>query len=287
MQSKSAILFKILLNRFHPGVGESFLHSLPQEEAKEILKQNIDSEDTSAALTWEHDLITKTHYSWLAPVIQQFPKDLQGPTTSALPEPQSSKLKSFLKIKFHTPKLPPPVKEFLIDRLFHQWNPKEAIPRQYLSHSPIAFLLDMPKDQIVQVIEFLALNDLAETIRHIVDKKNLTRIYQCLPPKKQQYIRICLHQKEKIVGPKLEINKWDGTPQKLDSLLHRHGLFRFGKALCGQTQQFMWHLTHILDNGRGSALLKYYHPDPIPKVTPHLLQQLQFVNNFLTQKSTS
>lgn len=287
MQSKSAILFKVLLNRFHPGLGASFLHNLPQEEVKEILKQTVDSDDTSAALTWEHDLITHTHYSWLAPLIQNIPKDLQGPTVAALPEPQSSRLKVLLKIKMPPSPLSPPVKTFLIDRLFHQWDPKDAIPRKYLPHSPLAYLLDLSKNELVELIEYLALHDLADAIRHIVDKKTLTKIYQCLTPKKQQYTRICLHQKEKVVGPKLNLHKWDGDPHKLTILLHKHGLFRFGKALSGQSHNFMWHLTHTLDNGRGTALMRYYSPDPVPNVTPHLIQQLQFVNNFLKQKSAT
>lgn len=286
MQPKSATFFKVLINRFHPGIGESFLHNLSQDEAKEITKQNIASDDPSVALTWEQDLITNTHYSWLAPIIQKLPSELQAPTAASFPEPQSSKLKAFLKIKSsQTPA--PPVKNFLLDHVFHKWNPQDILPRQYLPQSPLSYLLDLSKEQLVEIIDLLAMHDLAESIRHIVDKKNLKKIYQCLTPKKQQYLRACLHQKEKIAAPKFEIEKWDGDPQKLETLLHRRGIFRFSKSLCGQSSQFMWHLTHILDIGRGTALLKYYQQDPIPNVTPYLIQQLQFVNNFLKPKSAS
>lgn len=286
MQSKSSTLFKVLLNRFHPGIGETFLHNLPSEEAKEIIKQNVSSEDPSGMLSWERDIIAKTHYSWLASIVRQLPKELHAPMAGSLPEPQCSKLKTYLKIK--TSDSPSPIfKNFLIHQLFQKWNPIDLLPHQYLPQTPLSFLLDLSKEQLVELIDFLALHDLAEAIRHIVDKKNLKTIYQCLSPKKQQYLRACLHLKEKIAAPKLEIEKWDGNQEKLNSLLHRRGMFRLGKATCGQTPQFIWHLTHILDVGRGTVILNYYHEEPIPKVTPYLVQQLQFVNNFLKQKSAT
>lgn len=287
MQSKSLTLFKVLLNRFHPGTGESFLQALPQDEAKEILKKNVSSEDPSMALTWQQDLITRTHYSWLAPFIQQLPKEIQGPVIASLPEPQSSKLRSFLKIKHSLAPLPLPIKNFLINQLFQKWNPKEILPRQYLPPSPLSPLLELSKANLVELIDFLAMHDLAEAIRHIVDKKNLKLIYNCLSPQKQQYLRLCLHQKEKIAAPKLEIEKWNGDPQILETLLHRRGMFRLGKALCGQHPLFIWHLTHTLDTGRGTSLSKYYHEETIPNITPYLVQQLLFVYNFLKKKSVA
>lgn len=285
MQPKSSILFKVLLNRFHPGTGESFLQNLPPSEAKEIINQNVTSTDPSVALTWKQDLLTQTHYSWLAPVIQQLPQFLQGAAAASLSEHQSSRLKSLLKIPLPAAPLSPPLKNFLIDQLYQKWNLKEILPREYLPQTPLSSLLILSKSELVELIDFLALHDLSEALRHIVNTKNLKKIYSCLTPKKQQYLRVCLHQKERVAAPKLEIDKWDGSPQEFEAMMHRRGMFRLGKAVSGQDPQFMWHLTHILDTGRGAALAKYYQKNAIPDVTPYLAQQLLFVMNFLKKKS--
>lgn len=287
MHPKNSMLFKVLINRFHPGSGDSFLQKLSQNEVQEILQQPVTSDDPSVSITWEQDLLSRIHYSWLAPIIQQLNPSIQGPIVAALPELQSSRLKSVLKLKSLPKQLSPQIKDFLLHQLFCKWNPKEAIPRQYLPHSPLSSLLDCSKSQIVDLIDMLSMHDLAEILRHIVDKRNLKWIYQHLPQKHQQFLRHCLHQKEKIVAPKLEMNTWNGDPKKLDSLLHIRGIFRLAKALCGQHPQFIWHLIHILDTGRGNAIAKQYREEAIPNITPYLVQQLQTAINFLKKKSST
>jgi hypothetical protein len=287
MDTKQAILFKVLINRFHAGSEESFLHKLSQDEAEEILKQSIAEESLSHSITWDIDLISSIHYSWLVPIIQQLNPNLHAPTVAAFPQPQSLKLKSVLKIKSIPKHLPIPTKTFLLHHLFCKWeHPKDLIPRQYLPKSPLSPLLDCSKSQIVDLIDMLAMHDLAETIRHIVDKKNLKWLYQHLPQKHQQFLRVCLHQKEKIVAPKIDIEKLNGDSKQLETALHARGILRLGKALCGQHPQFIWHLTHILDTGRGAAITKLYQEKAIPHVTQYLIQQLLLAINFLKKKST-
>ncbi len=287
MQPKSTLLFKVLLNHFHPGIGEASIRNMPQEEVKEIFKQAISSSETSVAVAWMHNLITRTHYSWLAPVVQHMPKETQAPVIAALSEKQAKGLKKLLKYDNVPPPPSPTVKSFLLDQLFQRWQPNEALPLPYLPSSPLRVLLDMSKEELVQLIDFLALYDLAEAIRHIVDKNKLKAIYQCLTPQKQQFMRNCLHKKERIVAPKLNLEKWSGDPDVFHSILHRRGMFRLSSALCGHPASFLWHITHILDTGRGTAILNQYKPQAAGGVTPFLIQQVLFVIDFLKPKSAA
>lgn len=284
---KKSLFFKVLLNHFHPTSGESILRSLPQNEAKEVFKQSLSSQDTSTAINWPEELIVRTHYSWLAPVIQKMPPELQEVTVAALPEPQSSKLKHFLKIKQRSLSLAPSVKSFLLHQVYQKWNPQEAIPLAYLPSSPLQPLLQLSKQELVQLIDYLALYDLSDAIRHIVDKKYLKKIYFYLDEPKQQFLRLCLHKHEKAAVLKLDIEKWDGKPETLKNMLHKRGLFRLGKALCGQSPLFVWHLIHLLDTGRGSVLQSHYKEADIPGITPLLIQQILAVINFLKPKSAT
>ncbi len=284
MRLKSSVLFKVLLNRFHPGTSETFLQGVPAEEAKEIARQDVSSSDPSLAFTWKQNLIEQTHYSWLVPPLQQIPSPLQDSVIAALSEQQATRLRPLFKAQQTSTPLALSVRNFLIDQLYQKWNPQDVLPKDFLPQTSLTPLLGITKGEIVELIDFLALHDLGEALRHIVNTRNLKMVYSCLSPKKQQYLRICLHQKERVAATKLEIEKWNGDPKQFETMLHKRGMFRLGKAISGQHPQFLWHLTHILDTGRGAALSKYYQEDAIPNVTPHLIQQLLFVMNFLKKK---
>ena len=60
---------------------------------------------------------------------------------------------------------------------------------------------------------------------------------------------------------------------KLKIAIHRRGLFRLAKALCGQHPDLIWHIAHVLDSGRGNVLLKQYQAKESTKVTKLLRQQ--------------
>lgn len=284
MPSKSSIFFKVLINRYHPGMGESFLKSMPKENSKEILSQNVESADAIPLLSLAQEQIDTTHYSWLTPVIQQMPIPLQTSVIASLAPHQSLRLSEALNLPSENLNLAEPIKRYFINKLWNQWKPTADLPVQYLPASSLSVLMELNKNELVELIDFLALYDLTEAIRHIVDKNFLKKLYQAISPKKQQFLRICLHQKERITSPKLELEKWSGDPQKLESILHRRGLFRLGKALSGQHSDFLWYIVHKLDIGRGSILTKYFSPEEIQGITPLLVQQVIFLINFLKKK---
>jgi len=285
MQSKSAVLLKVLLNTFHPGSPQSLLKILPEEDAKAVMASETSSKQPLLALTWPQYAITRTHYSWLAPVIEQLPKAMQIPLVASIPEPQSSGLRRLLKLAPFRAELPPSAKMLLLKRLYLLWQPTEGLPPDYLPTSPLESLLSCSKAELINVIDLLAMYDLAEGIRHIVDKKKLKLIYFCLTPQQQQFLRQCLHKHEKLVAPKIDIEKWDGNPEKLTKGLHRRGMLRLGKALCGQGRHFLWHIVHILDTGRGKEISLHYQNEALPGITSLLVQQVISVINFLKPKS--
>lgn len=287
MSPKSALLLKVLLNRFHPGEGEAFFKNLPQEQAKAINTQNTPSGNIAAALYWKRDLVARTHYSWFAPILSPLPKPMQKILLAAFPAYQASGIQKILKLEPISAEITEPVKEFLIEQFYNYWKPQDAIPYQYLPETPLRALLELSKTQLVEVIDFLALYDISEAVRHTVDKHKLTAIYRCLSPKKQQFLRNCLQKKERIAAPKLNIEKWDGNPETFNLILHRRGMFRLSKALCGQSPQFLWHICHILDIGRGKVIKEYYQSEAVPAITPVLRQQVMQVLDFFKTKSAA
>jgi len=281
----SSTIFKTLLNQFHPSVDVKMLKCLPNEEASAILEDPTTGQDALSLLSWPQQLIGRVHYSWLTPVINNVSSILRPSAIAALPEHQSSKLKTHLKISGPLPDLANPIKQFWAGLLFRQWAPEETLPLSYLPSSKLSPLLQMKKEELVEFIDLLAMNDVADAVKHIVDKKRLTAIYTCLTVRQQQYLRVCMHQKNKMTIPQLDFDKWDGKANSFKQIVHQRGMLRLGKAICGQSRAFTWHLTHILDTGRGKVIASYYQEVEIPGVTAILIQQIFSLFNFLKQKS--
>lgn len=280
MQAKGWIMMRVLLNRFHKGSPESALNILSQDEVKTIMGLKFNSEDFKPMLAKTEAQLSKIHYSWLLPAIEKLPPNVRSIVVGALAKAQVIGLSKQFSPKDTSP-ISPLVKDFLLNSIYRYVQDPNVMPLEYLPQGPLNRLFDFEKQELVELIDFLGLYDLAIEIRSIVDKKILQQVYNCMTPKKQQFLRICLHQKEKITTPRLELEGWHGDCKKLNALLHKRGLLRLGKALAGQHPDFLWHFTRILDTGRGAIISKYYQKEAIPNVTTALTQQVINVMNSL------
>lgn len=289
MQAKSWIMLRVLLNYFHPSNSDALLRYLPNEDAAAIRAQKIDSDNVSLTVEQPQDVIERMHYSWLLPAFKELPVQVHNPLLSVLPENFSSKLGPLLQ------QVPQgtqnsyaiPVRKFLLSLLYKRVKPVDVLPLEFLPQTELSQLVDWNKQRLVELINMLGLYDLAAEVRHIIDQKRVKQIYGHLSKKQKPFLRECLHHKEKITATPLNLKQWDGSHQGLEKLLHRRGLIRFGKALCGQHPDLLWYITHILDSGRGSILEKHYSPQALPGITPVLIQQVINAMNYLNPKSTS
>jgi hypothetical protein len=204
-----------------------------------------------------------------------------------LPEPQKTKIGKVLAIPLKSAEpLPKFVQYALLKNITLQVKPQDVLPLAYLPNTVLSPLSTLNKNQLVALIGFLGVHDLAESIRHIINKKFLAKLYNVLNAKQKHCLRTCLHKPEKVVSTKMEIEKWDGDPKKLDTMLQRRGLVRLGKALCGQHPDLVWYITHTLDSGRGGILLQNFSPEATTGVTPHLVQQVVNMIDFLNTKES-
>lgn len=283
MQRIGVVFLKVLLNKYALGGNESLLSILPKSDVEDILRVPTGTQDVAAGVSWSHEIFNRTHYSWLAPIVQALPSSVQKATIASLPDIHAKKLKKMLGITSPLKIRSPHLKRFWLQRLYNKWNPSNALPPEYLEPTPLTPLLSFTKEKMVELIDLLSLNDLAEAIRHVVDKNTLTAIYSQLNQSEQSYLRICLHQRDKLKIPKIDINKLKNSSDDLRHALHKRGMLRLGKALCGQSREFLWHVTHILDTGRGTSIQEFYEEKPIAAVTPMLVQQTMAAINFINE----
>lgn len=278
-------MLRLLLNAFHKGGQEDVLKILPEELSKKVSNLSIQSNNFQAVMTAPLDLLKTVHYSWLTPKLKKLPKDTLPLILSLIPDPQATRLKNSLSIKGELPKFSQKTKAFVLNQVAHLIEVDEALPVAFLPLSDMNELVEMKKGQIIELIDYLGLFDLSEELHHIVDKKILENIYLALTPIKLGFIKQRLRAKERLVTNRLNLENWDGRQEKLLKLLHHRGMVRLGYALSGQNPDLIWHITHILDTGRGEKLLRYVNEKEIPGVTRTLKEQIQSVLKFFKKVS--
>lgn len=282
LNSRGAQFLRVLLNREHNGAVENTLKMLPEEEAQAVLSQNIRSDNLQPFLIQPEDLFKQLHYSWLMESIQQFPSHMQPYLVLSLPDEQSVQIRKQLPVEDGL-KLSPLVKTYFQNLLAEKIHEQSHIPLELLPEFPLSSLATLSKNELQEVVDYLGLYDLADEVRRIVDTKGLKNIYAGLGSKQQQFLRHCLHQKEKLVSTRLNIDHWQGDNKELLKIIHKRGLIRLGQSLSGHPKEFVHHLSQTLDTGRGKLLIQFSsNPTPAP-VAQILTSQVQSVLNFLKE----
>ncbi len=274
MHSTEHLVTRVLLNRFHKGAVEQFLRKLPEDESKKLQEQNVQSDAIERILHQPEEFLTRCHYSWLLSGFKHLPEELKPLILAALPENQSTKLSKHLRKQKALSTISPPVKSYLLNLFYNYLELKKPLPLPFLAQTSLTPLASLTRQELLDVIDFLGIYDLAPEVRQIVDKQRLTTIYACLTPKKQLFLRTCLPQQEKIQSSQLVLEKWRGDCEELEKMLHLRGMIRLGKALSAQDQNLVENLVHTLDTGRGEIILKNYNQKVTARITEVLTQQV-------------
>lgn len=276
MDRRGWLMLRVFINRFNPKASHALQKFLPEEDRNRLQKEVVPSADLNPLLEQPQYLLSRTHYSWLEPLIVEFPPHLRPLVTSSLNLSKESVMPAVV--------LAPVVKNFFFSHLYQLLGGPEHLPVEYLPTHELSELLNWNKNQLVSLINFLGLHDLAAEMRSIVDKNLLKKIYACLGADEFYYLKTCLQQKESLQVPKLGLDFGKQSRTSLQRILQKRGILRLGKACSGQHPDFIWSLSHIFDIGRGKLLLEASEPIALAKITPLLKDQLLNLITFL--KST-
>lgn len=283
MKETGWMMFTATLNHFHTSDKNSMLKWLPKDQADNVVGYSLPKNAFEKLVESPSQPIERIHYSWLKPIFEKQTPDLQNIYLSALPDSHYSGLCHLLHKTFHKLDLSLPVRHYLLGKIYQQMDLTAIPPLAFLPASPLDPLLDCTKQQLVELIDFLGLHDLAAEIRFIVDKKKLQGIYSLLTHQKQQYLKQCLHEKDKLSVPKLGLEQWSGDIKALEKMIHRRGMVRFAKVLQPLDTHFNWYILHTLDVGRGTIIPKFFSEKENPEVTKILTEQTLALIEFLKQ----
>jgi hypothetical protein len=285
MNQAKGLLLSTLIRKSHGKLEESIANKLPPESAKNVLNyQNLDVLDPLPILRQKQDFIEFCHYSWL----EQDLRPLAGPERAVclacLPEEKKMKLASIFQMQ--PPPSPAPLgNRFAMKKLLQAIPAMDLLPIDYLNESDAKQLLSLNKGQLVQIIDFLGLYDLSHEVRRMVATVKLKNVYKSLSSQFQQFLRLALHQKDRVIALPFSREKWNGSAQDLFRYIHRAGLRRLGIALSGQAKDVIEYFAYKLDTGRGAILKKLVYPKEIPIQTGAALQQIEGIKTFLFKEN--
>lgn len=278
---KEFFFFHLFLNRYEGANKQKLLALLSDSDRENIEKREHKESKVLSFLFHRRRFLDSLHYSWLTSALSSLSPALRSLVGEVLTEEQMKGLKVSFPPQTHSET----TASFLKGQLFKHLTLEEPLPVDCLQDSELKILLSWDKHQIVELIEFLGLLDLASELKKIVDKNALKNVFKSLTPKQLQCLKLLLHQKEKLVSPKLDIDLMKTDKETLLRLLHQRGLYRLSKALFGESPDFVFHLAYKLDTGRGKVLLKEYQKEAIPKVALALKQQVSQMINFLKDEA--
>jgi hypothetical protein len=258
VKPSSFIILHAFLKKLDPEYQAKLIQYLPEGS-----QQKLDelSSFPPAEINYERFqfewLLDYVHYSWLLPAIKAHSKESVF-FLECLRSNGGKKFAAKMKIPASGKSLSKLAKKFfrktLIDSLIGEKS--DLLPWECLPESELNILCKFTKQELVELIGFLSLYDLAAEIRQIVETKILKKIYSLLSEAQKKFIKTVMMQKEHISIAKLGLDRWDGTEESFHALLHRRGLTRLAIALAPQHPDLVWYVTHLLDVGRGSTLKK-------------------------------
>lgn len=255
---------------------------LPKEEAESLTANPTQAHDVLFAVAPPYDKLKKIHYSWFTEPLKRLPVPLQHLIIASLPEVQRKGVCQLFNITSGLPRVAPPIQDFLLKLFLDLISKKEEQPVQLLPQRKLSFLANLDKQQLTDVIDLLGLYDLAHSVRKIVDKGQLQKVFSSLSTRQQQYLRMCLHQSDCLPPPPFLLDHWDEQTKTLQRLAHRRGLYRLGKALSGYPLSFVDTLTRILDTGRGQLLSQSYEKETPRGIAGSLEMQVINVVKYLS-----
>lgn len=272
-KDKATLFLRLLLNKHFTAKVDILNKILPKDELEQLQAVTSHAKEPSLVLSNPRFWLQICDPSWYEATLASFSKPLQDLYSQIMPphtEPFS---------------LSPAVCEFLFQYLHSQWQKQAGdtlpLPKELIEAGDLGPLLELKKQDLLEIADLLSMHNLVDEVRQVVDKKILQVLSQVLTTNQQQYLRMCLRQKTKHHAPTFSLRDLLKEPKKLPGVLHKQGLRRLATALSGQDQNFIWYVLHTLDIARAKFVQADIQKEAVPHATKlaqlEILQIVQFL----------
>lgn len=272
MRRRSDLVLQAFLSRCAPDRKRELEKFLPPSQPLPELSHEISPEHFANG-----NMLEKVHWSWFLPTLKTYTEEEQQLFLSVLSHTSAKNLAKALNVPFARQEITEIARLFLRQILLQSLlGPKDSLlPIDYLPITSLTPMLQLSKKELIRLIDFLSLYDLADEQKRIVETKILKKIYSFLSEEERKFLKNILAHQEPFPSQRMGLDRWDGTEESFRTLLHRRGLMRLGAALSGQDPDFIWYVCHQLDIGRGNALFKLCAKEAIPVVSSVVIEQIE------------
>jgi hypothetical protein len=250
--NNSYLIIDALIQKYCPDKLSILIKHL---ENKEIYEQTVFSQNPFTTKDFMNTTyLQQIHYSWWIDPLKQWEEDVHY-FLEVLPENVKQNLQKFITSKKTVRKIHEPLNTFLQQTLLDSLQ-SIALPIPYLPKSIMTPLLYLSKKQLITLVDYLALYDLSYELKHIVDTNIIKPIFSYLDKRETIFLKKIMKNREPFSFSRMELDGWDKEEKTLRANLHKKGIFRLSIAISSQSEDFVWHIVHRLDKGRGTMLKK-------------------------------
>ena len=282
-----SLFFQLLASKHCKGGSIALAKLLPAPIAQSIMASpSVNSKEPELLLQSRDNQIKFIHYSWFIEPFKKNSTSFKTAVLASLPQEISSSLATHCAISTNPlPHYSDTIKTLVLEAFFKQFATTDpqaelVMPRALLPATDLGPMLTLTKLELVEVIDRMSMFDLADEVRHVVDRKLLQMIVGRLNQKTQRFLRSCMSQKTKLALAPMHIEQIYKDEKQFQSKLHKRGIQRLSIALSGQGVDFIWHLVHTLDTGRSHLLSKQIQQQAQP-TTPAAKMQLMVVLQYM------
>jgi len=277
MRSSVGMILNAFLSREGAEKRERLLSFLSESERAKISQMPPFEESFTPEGFSNEPMLERVHWSWFLPTLKSYSPPEQSLFLAALEDPSAKPLTELIPCKISKEPLTTVgrayLRKVLLDSLIGPHD--RLVPAGYLPPSSLNRLLQLSKKQLTQLIDLLAMHDVASEVRQIVETKILKKLYSFLSEAQKRILKQVAAKPEPFSLPKIGLDRWDGTEESLRHVLHRRGLGRLGIALSNQDSALIWYVCHQLDIGRGNALFKLSTKEAVTSVIEAAVRQVE------------
>ncbi len=257
METKSFAqpLKSFLLKRYGEEIG-SVSQFLPKQLREEVLSIKASPQDPASFLLDPEELIRGVHISWLEKYLSTVEESWRVIFFSLLPITKQKALARGMQSPIHPIPLSSFARASFTRRFFDQWDSLPTCPKSALPHGFALDLLEQPTKVLVELVDYLGIYDLSRELHTVVDGQLLRRVLDTFSHPKREFLKKQMRQRPRILASPFGIVRWDGDQTKLLNFTHFRGLVWLSRSLSIQDENYWWYLTHKLDRGRASVLVK-------------------------------
>ncbi len=278
MKPQVRIIVKGLLEKCSEKERNKLYNYLSEDELTKLDKTFPPSYEIDEKNFFHDGLIDTIHYSWFIPVLKIYPDKESSLFLLSMSPSYQEHLSKLLNINAQKIQLSKLAIGYFREILQQAILDKEEslLPIEYLPSSKLNILLTLSKKQLILLIDYLSMYDLALELKHIVETKTLKKIYSFLSEDEKSFLQKIIKHNPFYPSSRMKLEHADISEKKFKTYLHKYGINRLSKALSGESMDLLWYICHYLDIGRGTALFKACAKDKISGVseiiTSHILQ---------------